>query len=101
MTSTNREVASLPSLLAEVSERHEWETPRGYAFVVCSCGEEFAEEHQARTHVAAELTEAVAAWIEADEQVEAVRDRSGLSVSEIAPTVVALAALARTAGEPR
>jgi hypothetical protein len=41
--------------LAKVLAEHDCETPRGYAWVVCDCGEEFHEEYQARAHVASAL----------------------------------------------
>ncbi len=44
---------------AKVLAEHEIETPRGYAFTVCSCGTEFGNEGTGTAHVAA----VVLAWL--------------------------------------
>lgn len=58
--------------LAEVVSAHEWYTPRGYAWVVCDCGQEFAQEFEARAHVAAQVTAHLADRLASPEVVEAV-----------------------------
>jgi hypothetical protein len=55
--------------LAKVLAEHDCETPRGYAWVVCDCGEEFHEEYQARAHVASALAAVVERIVAAHETV--------------------------------
>lgn len=90
----------LVTLLAETLDKHH------PAPVWCACGwraplslnDTTSDRNQTRAHVAAEQARAVAAWIEADEQVETIH--SALAVAfggrSAVTASVALAALART-----
>ena len=53
----------LEQTVAEVLGAHEISQPRGYAMVVCECGEEFWTDDEARAHVAAVLTRVVEAEV--------------------------------------
>jgi hypothetical protein len=94
-------MSALPSLLAEVLAEHDTKTYLDDERFACGCGAiidgqwrfvlRCTEAHH--SHVAAELTKAVAAWIEADERVELVLSTRSGQIGRYL-----LAALARSAG---
>ena len=55
--SSETEPSPIETLLAGVLDKHEVDEPRGYAFVVCSCGTEFGNWQTAREHQAFHLAD--------------------------------------------
>lgn len=61
MTTPEAEQGAPVQLVASVLDEHDWLTPRGYAWPVCTCGEEFPnnDENEVRQHVAEEIVYAL------------------------------------------
>lgn len=67
-------MSTLEQRLAATLAEHDWSTPRGYAWLCCTCGVEFPGEDDALAHVADHLAATVREWLGEEQVREAVRE---------------------------